>query len=80
MEKLDINLATVYGLLLPIASLWEQLGVALGLAPNLDMIKTNNHSDEQCLQAVLYHWENSSYINLIPGTHSYWHLIQAELE
>ena len=60
MDKLDLNLATVHGLLLPIASLWEQLGVALGLAPYLDSIKTNNHSDEQRLQAVLYQWENST--------------------
>ena len=60
MEKLDLNLATVYELLLPIASLWEQLGEALGLAPYLDRIKTNNHRDEQRLQAVLYHWENST--------------------
>ena len=59
METLD-NLSTVYELLLPIASLWEQLGVALELAPYLDKIKTNNHGDEQCLQAVLYQWENST--------------------
>ena len=59
METLD-NLSTVYELLLPIASLWEQLGEALGLAPYLDKIKTNNHSDEQRLQAVLYQCENST--------------------
>ena len=60
METFDLNLSTVYGLLLPIPSLWEQLGEALGLAPYLDKIKTNNHRDEQRLQAVLYHWENST--------------------
>ena len=60
METLDLNLATVYRLLLPIAPLWEQLGVALGLVPYLDRIKTNNHRDEQSLQAVLYQWENST--------------------
>ena len=59
-DKLNLNLATVHGLLLPIASLWEQLGAALGLAPYLDEIKTNNHRDEQRLQAVLYQWENST--------------------
>ena len=60
METLHLNLSTVYKLLLPIASLWYQLGVALGLAPYLDKIKTNNHRDGQRLQAVLYHWENST--------------------
>ena len=60
MKTLDLNLSAMYGLLLPIASLWEQLGVALGLAPYLDKIKTNNHSNKQCLQAVLYQWENST--------------------
>ena len=60
MNKLHLNLATVYELLLPIASVWEQMGEALGLTPYLDKIKTNNHSDEQRLQAVLYHWENST--------------------
>ena len=60
IDKLNLNLSTVHGLLLPIALLWEQLGVALGLAPYLDKIKTNNHSDEQRLQAVLYQWENST--------------------
>ena len=59
-DKLDLNLSTVYELLLPLASLWEQLGEALGLAPYLDRIKTNNHRDEQRLQAVLYQWENST--------------------
>ena len=60
METLHLNLSTVYKLLLPIASLWYQLGVALGLAPYLDKIKTNNHRDGQRLQAVLYHWENNT--------------------
>ena len=60
METLDLNLAAMYELLLPIASLWEQLGEALGLAPYRDKIKTNNHSNEQRLQAVLDQWENST--------------------
>ena len=60
MKTLNLNISTVYELLHPIASLWEQLGVALGLAPYLDKIKTNNHSDEQRLRAVLYQWENST--------------------
>ena len=60
MDALDPKLSTVYELLLPIASLWEQLGEALGLAPYLDNIKTNNHSDEQHLHAVLYQWESST--------------------
>ena len=59
MDKLNLNLPTIYELLLPIAFLWEQLGEALGLAPDLDKIKINNHNDEQRLRAVLYHWENS---------------------
>ena len=60
MKPLDLNHSTTYELLLPIASLWEQLGVALVLAPYLEKIKTNNHSDEKRLQAVLYQWETST--------------------
>ena len=61
MEDLETtpNHHTVYELLEPLSSLWYQLGNALGLAPYLDEVRTNNHSDSERLRAVLYHWETS---------------------
>ena len=50
---------TVYELLQPLSSLWYRLGNALGLAPYLDKVRTNNHNDSDRLRAVLYHWETS---------------------
>ena len=53
------NHVTVYKLLEPLSSLWYQLGNALGLAPYLDKVETNNRNDSEHLRAVLYHWETS---------------------
>ena len=54
--------ATLVQLLLPLSSVWHQLGEQLGLTAHLKKIQVNNHGqDENCLRALLYVWEEQTH-------------------
>ena len=59
MEQLPLEDTTLCKLLLPLASLWCQLGEALGLMPYIEEIKASRNTDEDRLQAVVVIWEKS---------------------
>lgn len=59
-KSLELNHSTVYGLLKPLSSQWDDLGEELGLSPHLSEIKSMFHKNEQRLSEVLGIWEHSS--------------------
>lgn len=59
MEQLPLEDTTLCKLLLPLASLWCQLGEALGLTPYIDEIRASSDTDEDGLQAVVVIWEKT---------------------
>ena len=64
IQNLDFNHSTLVYILLPLSSMWRQLGVALTLAPYLDEINSSNQEKNR-LQALLYTWE---HIHIKPYT------------
>lgn len=62
IKKLELGHLTVLQFLFPLSSLWYQLGEAFGIqADFLVRIKINNHTDDKCLETVLYYWEQNHY-------------------
>ena len=64
IKKLELGHSTVLQFLFPLSSLWYQLGEAFGIqADFLDRIKINNHTDDKCVETVLYYWEEHLVYN-----------------
>lgn len=64
IKKLELGHLTVLQFLFPLSSLWYQLGEAFGIKSDiLDNIKINNHTDDKCLETVLYYWEEHLVYN-----------------
>ena len=58
IQYLDFNHSTLVYILLPLSSLWRQLGEALMLMPYMDEIISNTQ-EQNCLQALLYTWKHT---------------------